>query len=172
MIMDKDQPSSSWHFIGTQYIVVTFTTIIIINKILFIHRIHKSFHNTHDRWLSRLCQYISKDRELVHSHHLPRQPVLLLDSSHWHKVSSTRAKICLHGFLWAQLCPVEQHNTILLSFHTTVRPEKKKSCPCHILFSSHSLPCTHSHSMIYPQCSLLPQSMAPKEIWKPNTSYE
>lgn len=45
---------SSWHFIAAQYILVTFTTII-INKILCIHWMREYFHNTHDRWPSRLC---------------------------------------------------------------------------------------------------------------------
>lgn len=84
----------------------------------------------------------------MHSHHLPRQPVLLLDSSHWHTVSSTW---CQNLPPWAPLvlamsCGAAQHNSALFSHNSL--SGKKQSCPYHILFSSHSLPCTHSQGMI------------------------
>lgn len=45
---------STWQSICKEHIVDTFTTII-TNTIRLIYQMQESFHNTHNRWLSRLC---------------------------------------------------------------------------------------------------------------------
>lgn len=62
---------NTWHFSSIQYPVVTFT-IIFTNKILFLCQMQDSLYNTHNRWLSSLCENISKDRERARSQPSPQ----------------------------------------------------------------------------------------------------